>query len=393
MPVNTSRPGFLVNFMLLATFSGATIGMAKIVTTLYALSLGANAMQVGIISAMESLGMVFLTLPAGFVIARYGAKPIYFVSSLGPMLVNLLIPLFSGWLWLALAQWLIGLFIPFRIVAMNSAFLRELKHLGLSKAGWYRGALTLGLGLLGPLLGNQFSGEGQFHWAFVLISLCFGAMAVYSLSFWEGEPPSERAPALNLSAMFGEARGLLGHREIREPCAMEALNSATTSVFSTFIILYALQEAGLSQDRAVALVVIEGVGAVLALFGLGYVLRHLSQGLAYGLSLAFGMAALLLIGLSHGFAWLALAGVLLSLAAAALHLLNMNQLSQQVQDKSKVSGLFQLASMAGGFVGAMAGGALSYLIGLGPLFVCWALLILVIAAAWYTARRQVPVAA
>ena len=164
--MTTSRPGFLVNFMLLATFSGATIGMAKIVTTLYALSLGANAMQVGIISAMESLGMVFLTLPAGFVIARYGAKPIYFVSSLGPMLVNLLIPLFSGWLWLALAQWLIGLFIPFRIVAMNSAFLRELKHLGLSKAGWYRGALTLGLGLLGPLLGNQFSGEGQFHGAF-----------------------------------------------------------------------------------------------------------------------------------------------------------------------------------------------------------------------------------
>ena len=105
------------------------------------------------------------------------------------------------------------------------------------------------------------------------------------------------------------------------------------------------------------------------------------------------MAALLLIGLSLDFVWLALAGVLLSLAAAALHLLNMNQLSQQVQDKSKVSGLFQLASMAGGFVGAMAGGVISYLIGLGPLFVCWALLILVIAAAWYTARRQVPVAA
>ena len=132
---------------------------------------------------------------------------------------------------------------------------------------------------------------------------------------------------------------------------------------------------------------------MLALFGLGYLLRHLSQSLAYGLSLLFGMAALLLIGLSLDFVWLALAGVLLSLAAAALHLLNMNQLSQQVQDKSKMSGLFQLASMAGGFVGAMAGGVISYLIGLGPLFVCWALLILVIAAAWYTARRQVPVAA
>lgn len=374
-----SRSGFLLNFMLLATVSGATIGMAKIVTTLYALSLGANSMQVGIISAMESLGMVFLTLPAGFVIARYGAKPVYFLSSLGPMLINLLIPVFSGWLWLALAQWLIGLFIPFRIVAMNSAFLRELKYLGISKAGWYRGALTLGLGLLGPLLGNRLSAAGNFNWAFVLISLCFAAMALYSLSFWEGEAPTERAPSSNLPNMWREVRALLRNRQISEPCAMEALNSATTGVFSTFIILLALQDVGLSQDQAVALVVIEGIGAVVALFSLGYVLRHFSQASAYAFSLTCGVLALLLLGLSQGFCWLALGGILLSIAAAGIHLLNMTMLSHQVQDKSKVSGLFNLASMAGGFFGAMAGGLISYVIGIGPLFLCWAGLIALLA--------------
>eukprot|EP01031_Cornospumella_fuschlensis_P021130 gene21130-25888_t len=46
------QSAFLFNFLLLAAFSGATIGMAKIVTTLYALELGANSMQIGVIAAM-----------------------------------------------------------------------------------------------------------------------------------------------------------------------------------------------------------------------------------------------------------------------------------------------------------------------------------------------------
>ena len=120
--MNSSRTSFLLNFMLLAAFSGATIGMAKIVTTLYALHLGANSMQVGIISAMESLGMIVLTLPAGFVIARYGARRVYFLASVGPMLLNLAIPMFGHWLWLAVARLLIGLCIPFRIVPFCSSY-------------------------------------------------------------------------------------------------------------------------------------------------------------------------------------------------------------------------------------------------------------------------------
>lgn len=60
--MSPSRPAFLVNFMRLAAFSGATIGMAKLVTTLYAIEIGANALQIGIISAMESLGMILLAL-------------------------------------------------------------------------------------------------------------------------------------------------------------------------------------------------------------------------------------------------------------------------------------------------------------------------------------------
>ncbi|HSC82431.1 MAG TPA: MFS transporter [Pseudomonas sp.] len=390
----TGRPGaFLANFMLLAAFSGATIGMAKIITTLYAIEIGANAMQLGIIAAMESLGMVLLTLPAGFVIARYGARRVYFLASLGPMLLNLAIPLFGGWLWLAFARLLIGLCIPFRIVAMNSAFLRQLKRIGNDKAGWYRGSLTLGMGLLGPLLGNWLSGSSGFTFGFVVIGLCFGLMAVYSLGFWEGEQIS--APALDGPAELGgivvQVKAMLGHVEIAESCLIELLSGATNSLFGTFIILLAMDVAKLSQSQAVSLVMIQGLASVVGLFGFGYLIERSGRRFAYIASLSAALSGLALLGSGHGYWLLAAGGVLLSAAAALIHLVNMAQLGEHSVDKSKISGLFNLAGMLGGFSGAMLGGLISHFVGLGNLFLCWIPLVLLAALfCWLRKQRRQP---
>lgn len=367
---------FLPRFLLLALVSGATVGMTKIVITLYALSLGASSLQIGIISAMEALGMLFLTLPAGFIIARFGVRLVYALSSLGPMIVNLLLPLHAAWWWLALGELLIGLFIPFRIVAMNGSFLRKLKQLGADKAGWYRGALTLGIGLLGPLLGNAFSERGLYTAAFLLIATSFAAMAFYSLRFWEGLEADDTPPAAD-SGFLQQIRSLLGNPVVSETCLVEAANTATASLFTTFAILLAL-EVGLTQTQGVSLVMIEGLFAVVALFGLGKLLGNQRPGVAYTLGLLLALAALLLCGLAHGYWTLALAALLVSLATATIHLVNMNRLSHVASDKSKLSGLFNLASMGGSFAGAMLGGAISHFSGLGNLFLCWIPLLLAV---------------
>lgn len=364
--------------MLLAAFSGATIGMAKIVTTLYALHLGANSMQVGIISAMESLGMIFLTLPAGFVIARYGARRVYFLASVGPMLLNLAIPLFGHWLWLAVARLLIGLCIPFRIVSMNSAFLQQLRHIGSSKAGWYRGALTVGMGLIGPLLGNWLSSSTSFTLGFVVIGLAFGAMAAYSLGFWSDAPVAElsEGPALG---MLGDIKAMVANVEIAASCLIELVGSATGSLFGTFIILLAMDVAKLTQTQAVSLVMVQGLASVVALFSLGYVLQRIGRPVAYGVSLTAALAALVLVGVATNYWLLALGGVLLSTGTALIHLVNMTQMSEHAMDKSKISGLFNLASMVGGFSGAILGGVLSHYVGLANLFLCWIPVVLAMA--------------
>jgi MFS family permease len=376
--MSPSRPqGFIASFMFLATFSGATIGMAKIVTTLYALHLGASPLQLGVISAMESLGMVLLTLPAGFVIARFGARRVYFLASVGPLLLNLAIPLFANWIWLAVARLLIGLCIPFRIVAMNSAFLRQLRHIGRDKAGWYRGALTLGMGLLGPLLGNALSG-GSFTLGFVVIGLCFGLMAVYSLGFWEQEDPVEPVAGLD-GGILAQSRALLGHTEVAESCVIELLCGATGALFGTFVIVLAMEVAQLSQEHAVSLVMIQGVAAVLGLFGLGHLVQRAGRRSTYLASLTLVVAGLLLLGRGQGYAWLALGTVLLSLASALAHLVNMAQMGESSLDKSKLSGLFNLAGMFGGCAGALLGGVISHWIGTANLFLAWIPLVLLTA--------------
>lgn len=396
--MSRSRPSaFLGGFMLLAAFSGATIGMAKIVTTLYAIEIGARPWQLGVISAMEALGMVLLTLPAGFVIARYGARRVYFLASLGPLLLNLAIPLFGGWLWLAAARLLIGLCIPFRIVAMNSAFLRQLPRIGNDKAGWYRGALTLGMGLLGPALGNALGGRLGFATAFVIIGLCFGLMAAYSLGFWEQEgasaAPVNTAPGgAGTATLLAQVRGMLAHAEIAECCVIELLSGATGALFGTFIILLALEVAGLTQDQAVSLVMIQGLAAVLGLFGLGYLVERSGRRAAYLASLVTALLGLGLLGRAHGYAWLAAGGVLLSTAAALAHLVNMAQLGEHPEDKSKLSGLFNLAGMLGSFSGALLGGVISQWVGLENLFLAWipVLLLTVLGCGWLRLRRAVP---
>src|SRR5690606_25150816 len=102
-PMSDTR--FMSSFMLLALVSGLTVGLGKVVTTLYAIELGATPFQIGIVSAMESAGMILVTVPAGFIIARYGARPIYFASSFGPLLINLALPFAGGWAGLALGRW------------------------------------------------------------------------------------------------------------------------------------------------------------------------------------------------------------------------------------------------------------------------------------------------
>ena len=166
--------------MLLALASGTTISMAQLATTLYALALGVDSARLGIIAAMEPLGIALMTLPAGLLVARYGARRVYFVASMGPMLLNLVVPFTGAWSLIALTQVLIGLCIPFRIVSINGVFLARLAQIGLARAGWYRAAMSVGSGMVGPWLASGLLGAHGAVATFCVASASFAGMALFS---------------------------------------------------------------------------------------------------------------------------------------------------------------------------------------------------------------------
>ncbi len=373
--LNTASPSpwvFLTGFSTLALISGISIGLAKVVTQFFALAIGADAFQIGLIMAMESIGMVLVTVPAGFIIARFGARRVYAIASLGPLIVNLLLPFASGVIGLAVGRLVIGLCIPFRIVSMNSTFLAQLNRIGVGKAGWYRGALTAGLALIGPALATVLTQHVDYIWSFAIIAALFGIMAVGSLYFFTDEAPLATVPkGLSANGIVSEARTLLRNKDVSESCVIEFISSATGSLFAAFIIVVAAHLNGLTKEDGVHIMLFHGAMTVLALFGAGRLTRTLNKWIAYGIGLVLGTLALIILGTASGFAALAIGAVLLSAGQSIVHLVNMRLLSTHPGEKSKVSGLFNLSSMTGSSVGALAGGIVSKFAGVQSIYLLW----------------------
>lgn len=366
--------------MLLALASGTTISMAQLATTLYALALGVDDARLGIIAAMEPLGIALMTLPAGLLVVRYGARRVYFAASLGPMLLNLVVPFTGAWPLIALTQGLIGLCIPFRIVSINGVFLARLAQIGLARAGWYRAAMSIGTGMVGPWLASGLIGTHGAVATFCVASASFAGMALFSrVLLGEAAPPSPGASRRTggLRALFA----LAWSRDIREQLVVEAVNSATRALVGTYTVVLAIQSLGLTQTRAVALLTWQGAVAVIALFGLGHVAQRMTERRCHALGLAGGMAGLLALGLGRD-AWSVGAGLAaLCAGSSLLHLVNMQHLGRHPADKSQVSSLYNLASMTGAFCGSLAGSALAPLVGLRAVFLCWLPVVVLVALA------------
>ncbi len=366
--------------MLLALASGTTISMAQLATTLYALALGVDDARLGIIAAMEPLGIALMTLPAGLLVARYGARRVYFAASMGPMLLNLVVPFTGAWPLIALTQGLIGLCIPFRIVSINGAFLARLAQIGLARAGWYRAAMSIGTGMAGPWLASWLIGTHGAVATFCAASASFAGMALFSrVLLGDAVPPPRGA-----SFQTGGLRALLAlawSRDIREQLVVEAVNSATRALVGTYTVVLAIQSLGLTQTHAVALLTWQGAAAVIALFGLGHVTQRMTERRCHALSLAGGMAGLLALGLARD-AWIVGAGLAaLCAGSSLLHLVNMQHLGRHPADKSQVSSLYNLASMTGAFCGPLVGSALVPLVGLRAVVLCWLPVVVLVAFA------------
>jgi MFS family permease len=363
--------GFLVRFVSLAILAGATIGLGNVITTLFALHLGASSLQVGLISGSATFGMMLVTLPAGFIIARFGARRVYLAASLNCALLYLVVPWLTVWPALAAARGLIGASVPFRTISMNSTFLHRIRDLGTGKAGWYRAAQSTGMAVIGPWLGTALAARYSFFISYLCLSALFTGMAVWSQNFLPDAEHEEPVDAQPVSGFSRQILAMLKDLWVGESCLTEFISSATTSLFSSFIIVLAVRGFAWPITHAAALITTQGVTLIGALFLLGPVLQRLRIGYAYAGSLACATAALILIGTVRTLPLMMLGAILLAIGAALIHLINVLRLAESPLPKSKISSVLNLAGQSGSLVGSVAGGLISSVIGLQSLFLAW----------------------
>lgn len=372
--LNTQRPllathHFTYSFVGLALMSGITIGMNKILVTLLALHLNAESWQIGLLIGAESLSMMLMSLPAGIFISRFSARWVYAISSIGAMALYPLIGYSTSWYLAAIFLFIAGICIPFRVVAMNTSWLERLPEVGTSRGGWYRGTLMLGIGLVGPLLGNLVSSHLGIQGSYWITSILFAVMSFYGFTILSRT--SEADTGKSVRGGVKEMLQYLRDPMVRQVCIYDGLGGMVRGFFGTFIIVIAVRQFHWSAQQGITLMVVEGAAFVAVLLLLGHVVAKLGEKLTYNLSHASLIVGLAFLGLSSGVVGLLIGAVLQAVGQAFNHLVNISRLAHSGKNMGHVSGLFTMVGMAGGFVGATLGGFLSKGFVLQDIFLLW----------------------
>jgi ACDE family multidrug resistance protein len=361
---------FLAGFIGLTLLSGMTIGMNKVLATMFGLHLGVSNFQLALISSAETCAMALGTLPAGRILARGNPKYLYAGVSLTLSILFCILPWLPGWHWVALLMFMVGLCIALRVVAMSTVFLVRLPELGQGKAGWYKGTLTFGMQFAGPLTGNYVIARLGLTPAFFVSALLFAILAVLGWQVLPADSGSRPGAARGASSWGA----LLRLPAVRTTYLFEVLASFTASSVGVFSILLAIQVLHWPREHAVWLMAVQGLSFVTVLLGLGNaVLGSRYRDRYYGAAHGAIMAALLLLGLVPSPAGYLCASVLLGLGLGVNALVNTNRIAHAPVDKARVSAHLTLFGMAAGSLGALAAGRLGDIIGLRHVFLLWLL--------------------
>jgi MFS family permease len=371
-----NRHRFLVAFGALSSLMGISVGLAKVTTSLYAISLGANDAQLGLIAGSQSVGVLLMSLPLGMLVERYGPQRLFLIGTACAGALYAVLPLVRSPLYLLLCTASIGFFMPFRFVSLNTIFLRQLLSLGQNKAGWYRGTHVAGMFLLGPLLAASAIEHFDYKGTYWLICAVFTLTLVLSpivLGRAEARSAVQPHAERQLSALVARLKVGFEDAELRLACSIETGAQTINGYYTFFIVAIAVTKLGFSKNEAAGLVATQGLSYVFALFALGGTATRL--GLA-GSSLISGillLSALVLLGLVHELFWLQCGGLLLGFGLGMLQIVNLMRFARigARLGHGQTAGMNALAGPLGGLLGSTVGGGLGRHLGLQTMFLCF----------------------
>jgi sulfonate transport system permease protein len=208
-----------------------------------------------------------------------------------------------------------------------------------------------------------------FSVSYWLIGLSFLLTAFLSRYVLSGQCEARRRTAVS-TPWRGKLKTLLTHPEVVETGLIEVVANSALLFYAVFIIAIAIDQFHCSKGEASALLAVQGLSYMAALFLLGGLFERLGKVLFYGLSFAAAWLGLLTLGTADSVFGLWVGAALLGFGLGLTSLANVVRLATVSAElgQSNVAGAQGLAGPLGALLGSIGGGALGHSIGLQNVF-------------------------
>ena len=361
----------IFRFMLINISSGIAVGMLNFIIPVYALSLNATSTEIGLINGVSGIGDLLVVLPAGFLVDYFGSKKIYSASCVfGGMIIVLLSMAGTPGL-LLLTMVLYGAARTFRATSMSASFFENMSAIGIKKAVWYKGSMSIGSSFIGPLVGGIAAIAVGFKNYFALTSIFL--LAPLSIIIAEKNRVSHPQTGFRNSSFTDTSnhyRSLAKNRILMYATLTASLNTAFFMTFTTFVTVLVIRDLGLSPGIAATLISLRGAATILVVFFGGMLLSRNNNGL-YLLAFITTILALLILGTGKDIVLLAIASVILGTGSGLITLVTFTQAGNIDGEKGKIAGVFSLGNGMGIIVGPTLGGVIGDAFGIQTIFLAF----------------------
>ncbi len=381
LPNLSDKNRFMLSFILVASSAGLGLGTAKVATSLFAVELNASELELGLIAAAQTVGILFMGLPTGALINRFGPLILFATGSLLAGLWYALAPLIPQAWFLILCCTLVSFCMPLRFVTLNTVFMSQLYQIGAAKAGWFRGAHMIGFMLLGPMLAvwliHSLGFVGGF-WA--LATLFIVPVLIAPVMFRDYRVDRRTSPRISWQTLIQPVYLLKKELALRYTALIEFASSAAMMYFTFFIVVIAIKNYGFSAVAAASLVTLYGAVYMIALFGAGILLERFGEKILYQLGFGLIGVGLLCLALPLTSAWLWWGAPLFGLGLGVSNVVNLSAFAHVGRrvGMANVSALSSFAGPVGSLLGSILGGLFGHIWGLQTLFFPLAALFLVL---------------
>ncbi|WP_097078713.1 MFS transporter [Acinetobacter puyangensis] len=379
MPKISDNARFMLSFILVASTAGLGIGTAKVATSLFAIELNASEFEMGLVAAAQTIGILFMGLPTGALINRFGPLILFSTGSLLSGLWYAFTPMLQQTWFLIVCSTLVSFCMPLRFVSLNTVFMSQLYQIGAAKAGWFRGAHMIGFMLLGPMLAVWLVHSLGFVGAFwALATLFIVPVFIAPFMFRDYKVDRKTSPRISWNALIEPLSLLKKELALRYAALIEFASNAAMSYFTFFIVVIAIQSYGFHPAAAASLVTLYGLVYMVALFGVGLLLARIGEKHFYQLGFAIVGLGLLCLGVPFTAYWLWLGAPILGLGLGIVNVANLSAFAHigQRVGMANVSALSSFSGPVGSLLGSILGGLFGHIWGLQTLFFPVAILFL-----------------